>query len=224
MTDGTGAGKGQAARGERTRQALLDAAERAFATHGYHGASIRDLAVDAGVRLGVVHYHFRSKEELFRAAVLRKQAAINALIEGSYVAADAAAAPHPLTVEQTIRAFLQPLLTACVAPHDPLQAYVRMTSHMMSSYRLPEVRDTLRLHGELTLPLVTRLRALLPQLDDADFHAGLYALEAAIIFIEQDPGFLDDMSQGHHRADRMDRLIAPFSRLFAAGLEALARD
>lgn len=54
-------------RGDRTRDRILDAAERLFAKHGYDGVSLRTLATAAEAQLGLVHYHFGDKLDLYRA-------------------------------------------------------------------------------------------------------------------------------------------------------------
>jgi AcrR family transcriptional regulator len=52
-----------------TREAILEAARRRFAERGYDRATIRGIAADAGVDGALVHYFYRSKEELFAAAM-----------------------------------------------------------------------------------------------------------------------------------------------------------
>ena len=52
-----------------TREAILDAARKRFAAHGYDGATIRRIAADAGVDPALVHHFFGTKERLFAAAV-----------------------------------------------------------------------------------------------------------------------------------------------------------
>jgi AcrR family transcriptional regulator len=52
-----------------TRQAILDAARRAFAERGYQQASIREVAAMAGVDPALVHHFFGRKQDLFVAAV-----------------------------------------------------------------------------------------------------------------------------------------------------------
>lgn len=47
------------------REALLDAAERLLVDVGHAGISARRLAKEAGVNLGLVHYHFGSMENVF---------------------------------------------------------------------------------------------------------------------------------------------------------------
>lgn len=50
-----------------TRRELLDAAERRFFAHGYHGTTLDDIADEAGYTKGAVYSTFRSKAGLFLA-------------------------------------------------------------------------------------------------------------------------------------------------------------
>ena len=57
------------ARGEQTRQRLLDAAEKEFGEKGFHTASITSITQRAGVAQGTFYIYFRSKEDILRALV-----------------------------------------------------------------------------------------------------------------------------------------------------------
>ncbi len=48
-----------------TRRCILEAAQRHFAAHGYHGASIRDIVQACGVSNAALYYHFGSKQNLY---------------------------------------------------------------------------------------------------------------------------------------------------------------
>jgi len=50
----------------RTRDAILDAAERLFAEQGYDTTSLTDVGTAAGVSRGTPGYFFGSKEQLYR--------------------------------------------------------------------------------------------------------------------------------------------------------------
>ncbi|MBI4784047.1 MAG: TetR/AcrR family transcriptional regulator [Oscillatoriophycideae cyanobacterium NC_groundwater_1537_Pr4_S-0.65um_50_18] len=54
-----------------TKEQILTVAERLFAEHGFTGTTLRNVVSEARVNLAAVHYHFGSKEELFRAVVAR---------------------------------------------------------------------------------------------------------------------------------------------------------
>ena len=51
------------ARGEK-RQQILEAATRVFASRGYHGARVSDIAREAGIAYGLVYHYFRNKDEI----------------------------------------------------------------------------------------------------------------------------------------------------------------
>ena len=53
--------------GQRTRQAILDAALDLFAEKGYFGTSLRDIARAVGVRESALYNYFPSKEGMFDA-------------------------------------------------------------------------------------------------------------------------------------------------------------
>lgn len=57
--------------GLRTREAVLDAAERLFADRGYESTSLTDVGAAAGVSRGTPGYFFGSKEQLYRAVLER---------------------------------------------------------------------------------------------------------------------------------------------------------
>lgn len=48
-----------------TKQKILEVATELFARHGYEGASIREIAKEAGVNLAAVNYHFQNKLNLY---------------------------------------------------------------------------------------------------------------------------------------------------------------
>jgi AcrR family transcriptional regulator len=54
-------------RGEQTRNAILQAAHDLFVQQGYHGTSMRQIALQAGIALGGLYNHFASKEDVFQA-------------------------------------------------------------------------------------------------------------------------------------------------------------
>lgn len=54
---------------ERTKQRLVEAAKRAFARHGFHGATVQQIAKDAGVNVSLISHHFGGKDALYRACL-----------------------------------------------------------------------------------------------------------------------------------------------------------
>jgi AcrR family transcriptional regulator len=61
----------RAERRAQTREELLEAAARVFARKGYAGASVDDIAEEAGFTVGALYSNFASKQDLFLAAFER---------------------------------------------------------------------------------------------------------------------------------------------------------
>ena len=57
-----------AAHADATRSRIVAAAVTAFANRGFEAASTREIARQAGVEQGLLTYHFRNKDALWRAA------------------------------------------------------------------------------------------------------------------------------------------------------------
>jgi AcrR family transcriptional regulator len=63
----------RAAQAERTRQQILEAAERLFADRGYDATSLQMIADETGLTKAAVYYHFRAKVDI-RHEILRSRA------------------------------------------------------------------------------------------------------------------------------------------------------
>ena len=59
-------------KGERTRRAILDAADRLFVEQGYAATSMRQIAEGAGLALGGIYNHFAGKEDVFTVIILER--------------------------------------------------------------------------------------------------------------------------------------------------------
>jgi AcrR family transcriptional regulator len=52
------------------RKAIMDAAAKALARHGYAGAKLSDIAEDVGIYAGSIYYYFPSREDLVKDVML----------------------------------------------------------------------------------------------------------------------------------------------------------
>ena len=108
---------------EATKTAILDAAELAFAMKGFDLVSMRQLAAKAHVPLGLINYHFGTKEKLFIAVVSRRADELNARRR------DALAALTPVerkSIGKIVDAFLRPYLELMLQGGPGWRAYGRL--------------------------------------------------------------------------------------------------
>ncbi|MCD6067925.1 MAG: TetR/AcrR family transcriptional regulator [Bacteroidetes bacterium] len=68
-----------------TEQKILDAAEEVFHQKGYDGARMQEIAEEAGINKGLLHYYFKTKDKLFEAifsmALNRMVSKISAILD-----------------------------------------------------------------------------------------------------------------------------------------------
>ncbi len=98
----------QAERSEQTRRLLLDVGRRLFTERGFAGTATEEIVRQAGVTRGALYYHFKDKQDLFRAVVEDvQQESMDRL------AAAAGAIPDPW---ERIRTAMQTFLDSCLEP------------------------------------------------------------------------------------------------------------
>jgi AcrR family transcriptional regulator len=64
-----------------TLQRILDAAERLFAQHGFHGTSTRQIAAEAGISIQTLHYHCENKPNLYHMVLKRSVIPVTRMID-----------------------------------------------------------------------------------------------------------------------------------------------
>ncbi len=74
--------------GETRREEILAAATRLFAARGFDGTSTREIAREAGAKHSLLFYHFRSKGDLYLAAVLSQLQHLSASLDSALAESD----------------------------------------------------------------------------------------------------------------------------------------
>jgi AcrR family transcriptional regulator len=107
--------------GDHTRTAILDAAEYLFAAASFDIVSMRDVAARAKVPLGLINYHFESKEKLFEAIIARRSDELNVRRRDAF-----AALQGKPDLRQVVDIFLRPYLDLMLEGGPGWRAYGRL--------------------------------------------------------------------------------------------------
>jgi AcrR family transcriptional regulator len=126
---------------DRTREAILDAAENAFARQGFDGASLQEVGETAGVSRSTPAYFFGNKNDLYEAVLARVVVRAQTTMLDAHNEIDPSKPPED-AVAKYVGAFLDFLAND--------HAYVRLiqrealagTSHVAALFG-PPVEDTL---------------------------------------------------------------------------------
>jgi AcrR family transcriptional regulator len=93
----------------KTKDRILDAAERLFARQGVEATSLRAITAQAGVNLAAVNYHFQSKESLLHAVIARRLNPVNEKRLAMLDACEEAAGGGQLPLDEVLDALLRPV-------------------------------------------------------------------------------------------------------------------
>lgn len=137
-------------RQRRTRDELVDAAERLFSKQGFHATSIDAVAAEAGFTKGAVYSNFESKEDLFFAVYQRR---VDRRVEQMEAAIREASSPLEAIHRMIPGAGGRPQ-----AEDGWLAVFFEFWAHVL---RHPELRERFaRQHRRVIEPLATASREL----------------------------------------------------------------
>jgi AcrR family transcriptional regulator len=198
------------------KERILDAAEREFAAHGFHGASLRSVTRAAGVNVASIHYHFGSKEALLRATLERIVRPVNQ--ERLRQLDGVLALEQVPSVESILTAFIRPDLELIAGLGDRGAIMARFSGR---SYTEPEEvvsRIITDLFSEVGARFLAALSLAVPDVSEDELRWRLRCVVAIITYLLA--------AQGTARAlfdpTDIESANARFVAFAAAGLRAPA--
>ncbi|MGD8378761.1 MAG: TetR/AcrR family transcriptional regulator, partial [Gammaproteobacteria bacterium] len=109
-----------------TRERILSAAERLFASGGVTTTSLRTITDNARVNLAAVSYHFGSKDGLIEAVYRRRLGPLSRRQLDNLDRLEAQAGEHPLELCHIVEAFILPFAELDVASPEEAEVYSRL--------------------------------------------------------------------------------------------------
>jgi len=118
-----------------TKLRVFDAAETIFAQRGFDGATIRDIAAEAGEPVGTIHHHGGGKNALFHQTVARRA---ETLSRERLTALEHVISKGDPTLEDLISAFIRPFFK--LSDEDPRwHHYARLVAFVSADDRWREI-------------------------------------------------------------------------------------
>ncbi|PHR56256.1 MAG: TetR family transcriptional regulator [Robiginitomaculum sp.] len=118
-----------------TKLRVYDAAEKVFAQRGYDGATIRDIAAEAGEPVGTIHHHGGGKNALFHRIVARRA---ETLSHDRLEALKQVQSEGDPTLERVLSAFIRPFSDLAAA--DPRwRDYARLVAFVSADSRWRDI-------------------------------------------------------------------------------------
>ena len=145
------------------KTAILLAAEKLFAQHGYDVVSLRQIADEAGVPLALVNYYYGQKHQLFEAVFAHWKGTIDERLAGLRAAL---AAPARERLRRLVDAFLQPVLRLRASAEG--EYYALMVARELYHAREHTDRVMRDFFDPLALAYIDALHEVLPHASRAE--------------------------------------------------------
>jgi AcrR family transcriptional regulator len=156
---------------ESTREVILQSALEHFARFGFEGASLRDIAADAGVNHGMIRHIYGSKNEIWREAIvflferLGREVSLEAEIRAG------------MGDRELFAAYVHRYVRYCAAHPEHARIMIQQSSGSGPDLN-QATRRFIRARHSVAAPIVERLRAT-GDLPDVDLLSLAFSLAAS---------------------------------------------
>jgi AcrR family transcriptional regulator len=199
------------ARGDRTRDRLLDSLETIAAESGIAALSHRVVARRAQLNTGLIHYHFGTIDQLLEQALARRAARLS---RAQVAAIQQATGRGHWIVEDVIDALWRPFSALGSPLEDGWRNYLCLIARLASDTRGNALLE--RYFDDVTRAAHRALRSILPAASDDLVATGLRFTRA---LFEQEALSRCNKTLGDEERSDDDRRLVAYA---AAGMRALA--
>jgi AcrR family transcriptional regulator len=198
-----------------TREQLVSAAERLFASRGFMGVSVRMIAAEAGVNWSLVGYYFRSKDGLLAEVYRRHCTALNR----ARVRLLTEARRNGLRLESVIAAFVQPALEE-IQGRDGENPYSRLRA-MLAAEDAPLFAQLVTDNfDQSSRTFVAALRECLPDLPGDEVLWRFHFMLGTIYYSVSSPHRIKAFSRGRCNPGELESTMRHLVTFLAAAFRS----
>jgi AcrR family transcriptional regulator len=215
------AGHVRAAQSDRRRESMtliLDHAEALFAELGYNGATLKDVADDAGVDPALMRYYFGDKQQLFKAVFVRRAPEINMLRQAA-MARYRAIAGDNMQLEGIIEAFMRPSFEK-MAGDQGWRNYMAIVSYVNASRGFLHTLMS-ETFDHISHELIADFRKLYPDAEEAEYYWAYHLIIGSYTFSLGRTGRVDALSKGLCSSSDVLAICDRLPGFLAAGVRQL---
>ncbi|MFK8041098.1 TetR/AcrR family transcriptional regulator [Congregibacter sp.] len=207
---------------EDMRVRLLDTAERLFAARGYFGVSVRDITDAAGVRSASINYHFKSKENLFKAVFDRRIEPLASARLAKLDAIEISSKDPEKSVRLIADAFAGPMLDFAESGGDGWKNYCILVAQLAVQQHWGEntVSQKYDVHAQRFL---RALQDTFPSCAPYGIHCSFQFLLSTLLYAVCDNKRMDTLSGGEYKSDALKMLRGPFLDFVSGGILSVAQ-
>ncbi len=204
----------------KAKEVILDAAEMIFAEKGYEGTSMRSIAEKAKVAQGLIHYHWKTKEQLFESIIERGSGQINSVrrhfLESCFRYSDKGLP----TLEQVLEAFVRPAIEQ--GRSDSGEHFSQLIATFANSDDERSRELVHKYYDPIARKFVEALQKVLPDLSLSEIYWGYLMATSVVVSSMARTGRIKRLSEGAFDDNDTERIIHRLVRFIASGLYGLS--
>lgn len=197
---------------------ILDHAEALFAEYGYNGATLKEVASDAGVDPALARYYFVDKQQLFKAVFERRAPEINELRQTA-MAAYRKKAKGKMQLEGIIDAFMRPAFEK-MAGDQGWRNYMAIVSYVNASRGFLHTLMS-ETFDHVSHELIADFRSIYPKAKETELYWAYQFLTGAYTFSLGRTGRVDTLSDGLCSSSDSLAIADRLPYFLAAGIRGL---
>ena len=208
----------------QTKVAVLNAAERLFAAHGFRASSLRAITGEAQANLGAVNYHFSSKDDLILAVLRRRMQPLNAGRLALLDRFEKEAEGKPLPIEKILEALLRPPTELVARGAKGGRFFIRLMAQCLSepgAFLQPLIEEEF---AEKNRRFHKALRQALPFLSSDEIHWRLHFAHGVFLHTIANSRVLELSSQRRCRITNVEATLGRMIEFCAAGFTAGSKE
>src|SRR4051795_2681213 len=203
---------------DRTRTAILEAAEQLYADRGFADVTLRDIVAAADVNLAAVNYHFGSKDELIAELFVTRSLALNRERLSELRAAEDHGGGRA-EISEVLRALVGPSLRGCLGPDRQRSAAARFMIRA-SIESVPPIRKIKNREIDHLRRFAAAMKRSLPARADVDLYWGLHFALAMAHQTIRDSERLTKLSEGKCDLDDVQGIVERVVKVAVMGIGA----
>lgn len=203
----------------KTKDHLLDCAEKLFAKRSFASVSIREITAEAGTNMASVNYYFGSKDDMVVAVFERKVRALNSERLDLLAAAEAKAGEgQPPLLRDIFYALFAPTVLWSMAPDKGLAPFVQFLQRCRSEGS-KEMQVLVEKHANHLKKFVPAIKRAQPNLSEEEIYWRMFSGLGAMNYSTEDFRAINRLSSGACKFDDPEVVIKHLVDFAVAGFD-----
>ena len=203
-----------------TRARILDCAERLFAKHGYHGTSVRDIALLADVQFALVGYHFGSKLDLLDSVIGRRSDVLNADRRSFLDRTRTESRGSPIPIRTLLEGFVGSILLRASGSNAGWRNYTQLIAAIANAAEWSPLAE--KHFNDVAREYLQEIQRTYPKASKESIYQAFFFSVGAMVAVCARPGRIETLSAGEFKSSDVARLSDNLCAFLQGGFDAIA--